>query len=433
MRAAPERIAARERAGDFAVLLVSPFPLLPPVHGGRVRTLGLARGLARAGAAVDVLAPWVPGTPRATLLEPGLRLHTHRMLGNVLPVLFPKRVAPALALLSLQPRSPFGSRRWLSRFAGCDVMQFEFCGQFHWATLAPPSTAVVYSAHNVERDYHGADPEPQLLRAPALRRIEHLERVAVRSSDIVVTCSDADIQRLTSLYGAPHESAVVANGFDAEILAFRRAEMRDRARAALGFAAADRVILFVGGDAAHNREAVRFLAHDVLPALGSAARLLIVGRCGRAAPRGHPQIRHLGYVEDLRPSFAATDVAVNPVDFGSGTSIKLIEYVAAGLPTISTPIGLRGVPHLTGVVRSASRQLFAEALMASPPEPSPDRGALAVWTWDALAQQLLDRYRQLRPRSGKASAATENRNGGILGRTRRAEQHPSWHGESCVK
>ena len=409
MRDAPQPVRSLERRADLAVLVVSPFPVLPSLHGGRVRTLGLARGLARAGAAVHVLAPWVPGSPRVACLEPGLRLHTHRMLGNLLPVLFPKRVAPALALLSLQPRSPFGWRRWLARFAGCDVLQFEFCAQFHWAALAPPKAVVVYSAHNVERDYHCADPELQLLRRPALRRIERLEQAAVRSSDLVVTCSEADTQRLAALYGAPHQSATVANGFDPELLAFRRAEERDRARAALGFTAADRVVLFVGGEAAHNREAVRFLADEVLPALGPAPRLLIVGRCGRAAPRGHPQIRRLGFVNDLRTCFAAADVAVNPVGFGSGTSIKLTEYVAAGLPTISTPMGLRGVPHLAEFVRSASRQTFAEALRANPPEPPPSRSTLRTWTWDVLAEQLLERYRHLRCRSGNVDQRAPRR------------------------
>lgn len=378
------------------MLIISPYPLLPAVHGGRVRTVGLARGMARAGALVDVLAPWIPGAPRTALLEPRLRLHTHRMVANLLPMLLPKRIAPALALLSLQPHSPFGPRRWLARCGTCDIVQFEFCAQLHWAAFMPRSAAVVYSAHNVELEYHRTDPEPQLLRSPALRRIERLERTAVQSSDLVITCSDEDVQTFATLYGPPRRHAVIANGFDAALLTFDRAALRNEARAALGFGPSDRVILFVGGDAAHNREAVRFLASDVLPALGPAARLLVLGRSGAAAPRGHPQIRQLGFVEDCRICFAAADVAVNPVAFGSGTNIKLGEYAAAGLPSISTPIGLRGVPHLAEMVRSVPRERFAEALRAGLPEPPRDRGTLQAWTWDALGRSLVERYCDLR-------------------------------------
>ncbi len=391
------------------MLIVSPFPLFPALHGGRVRTVGLARGMARAGAAVDVLAPWVPGMPRVARPEPRLRLHTHRMVANLLPWLIPKWIAPALALLSLQPRSPLGPRRWLGRFARSDIVQFEFCAQCHWAPLMP-APAAVYSAHNVELEYHRADPEPQLFRGPALRRIERLERTAVQSSDLVLTCSDEDAETLAALYGPPERHAVIANGFDGALLRADRAALRNEARAALGFGSSERVILFIGGDAAHNREAVRFLAYCVLPALDPTARLLLVGRSSAAAPRGHPQIQRLGFLEDCRACFAAADVAVNPVAFGSGTNIKLAEYVAAGLPSISTPIGLRGFPHLASMVRSAPRERFAEALRASLPESPRNRGALRPWTWDALGALLVERYRKLRaeiagaPRGGPDAA-----------------------------
>ncbi len=388
-------LAEGAHPAPLRVLVVSPFPVAPPLHGGRVRTLGIARGLARAGGSVDLLAPWVPGAPHPPSPEPRLALHTHRMAANALPVLVPDWIAPPLALLSFQPRSRFGPRRWLARFADCDIVQFEFCAHSHWAALMPRTARIVYSAHNVEFDYHRTYPGTRLLRGAGLRRIEHLERAAVRSSDLVVACSDDDVQRFGALYGAPRRAAVIVNGFDAGLLEFRRAATRDAARAALGFAPSDRVILFVGGDGAHNREAVRFLTRDILPALDGSARLLIAGRSGAAAPAGDLRIRRPGFVDDLRTAFAAADVAVNPVAFGSGTNVKLAEYVAVGLPVVSTPIGLRGVPHLEGVVRIAGRERFAEALRAPAPEPIVDRAMLAAWTWDALGRRLLELYREL--------------------------------------
>jgi glycosyltransferase involved in cell wall biosynthesis len=329
------------------------------------------------------------------------------MVANILPMLCPPRIAPALALLSLQPRSRLAPRRWLGRCGTCDVVQFEFCAQSHWAALLPRSAAVVYSAHNVELEYHRTDPGPQLLRHSALRRIERLERNAVQSSDLVITCIEGDAETFAALYGPPQRHMVIANGFDAALLTLNRAALRNQARAAFGFGSSNRVILFLGGDAAHNREAVRFLAFDVLPALGPAARLLLLGRSGAAAPRGHPQIRQLGFVEDCQTCFAAADVAVNPFAFGSGTNVKLGEYAAAGLPSISTPLGLRGVPHLASMVRSVPRERFVEALRASLPEPPSDRGALQAWTWDTLGRSLVERYWDLRAEvaEGKVSRA----------------------------
>jgi glycosyltransferase involved in cell wall biosynthesis len=359
-----------------------------------VRALSLARGLARSGAVVDILAPWVPGKPRQQMLEPGLRVQTHQMLGNALPLFFSSRFVPAIALLSLHPLWA-GPRRLLAQFTNCDVVQFDFCAQFHWSRLLPGNPAIVYSAHNVELDYHSEQPVWRFIRKPALRRIARCEQAAVRLSDMVVSCSDDDVERMRTIYGEPRHAFVVPNGFDAVLLNFQRSELRERARAALGFSACDHVILFVGGDAAHNRDAVRFLANDLLPALSRSTRLLIVGRAGLTSPSSHPQIRPVGFVEDLRFCFAAADVAVNPVAFGSGTNVKLAEYIAAGLPTMSTPIGLRGASHLAKSVQCVPREEFAQALSATPREPIGDRTNLTNWTWDALASGLLERYQTL--------------------------------------
>ncbi len=37
------------------------------------------------------------------------------------------------------------------------------------------------------------------------------------------------------------------------------------------------------------------------------------------------------------------DMAVNPMTTGAGTSLKMFDFLAAGLPVISTPLGARGV------------------------------------------------------------------------------------------
>src|SRR5690606_3517555 len=45
----------------------------------------------------------------------------------------------------------------------------------------------------------------------------------------------------------------------------------------------------------------------------------------------------------------SADVALNPMRTGSGTNLKLIEYLTAGVPVVSTPFGARGVDVVDGV------------------------------------------------------------------------------------
>ena len=47
--------------------------------------------------------------------------------------------------------------------------------------------------------------------------------------------------------------------------------------------------------------------------------------------------------EEKKALYKIADLALNPMTSGSGTNIKMLDYMAAGLPVISTPVGARGL------------------------------------------------------------------------------------------
>ena len=51
----------------------------------------------------------------------------------------------------------------------------------------------------------------------------------------------------------------------------------------------------------------------------------------------------------MRPYFEASDIAINPMLSGSGTNLKQLEYMAMGIPVVSTPVGARGIGFKTEV------------------------------------------------------------------------------------
>ncbi len=81
------------------------------------------------------------------------------------------------------------------------------------------------------------------------------------------------------------------------------------------------------------------------------SRFAICGGVGGAidgdalARRGIGNVRVTGTLDDAarREYLGAADVAVNPMFSGSGTNIKMFDFMAAGLPVISTPTGARGI------------------------------------------------------------------------------------------
>lgn len=379
------------------ILIVTPFPISPLCHGGRVRTYRLATGLARAGATVDVLFPWQLGLPLRPFRREGVIFHPHAFIANALPRLLGDRLVPSLVALSWQPFT-LGPRRRLRMLGACDIVQFEFCAQAAWMEQMAAGARVVYSAHNVEYDFLRTQPGQSILRGTMLRRLAALERRAVQASTVVVTCTASDSQRLTELYGAGPQFEVIPHGLDESLLTFDRTRLRERSRASLGITPDQLAILFVGGAAQHNREAVRFLEREVMPRLGRRATLLIAGDCSNASRSRDgrdPAVRPLGFVKDLQPFYAAADVGVNPVMHGSGSSVKIIDYLAAGLPVVTTPAGMRGYEHLRDRLSVTEFPNFAAAVSTFHPVASRGTPPLGSMTWSALGERLYSVYAQL--------------------------------------
>ena len=61
-----------------------------------------------------------------------------------------------------------------------------------------------------------------------------------------------------------------------------------------------------------------------------------------------PHVRKLGFVADMQGVFRRAPLALNPVMLGSGINIKLLEAMAAAVPTVSTQTGVRGLPGSYG-------------------------------------------------------------------------------------
>jgi glycosyltransferase involved in cell wall biosynthesis len=375
------------------VLVVTAHPILPLTHGGRVRTMGLAAGLVRAGATVDLLCPWSPAQPWRPYVHDGVRCIPHRFAANALR-LVPDRVLPPLVALSWQPFS-LGPRRRLAAAASYDVVQFEFCAYAAWMERIARQATVVYSAHNVEPDQHRGEAAAAPLLRPWARRVAALERRAIHASHLVITCTEADATRLAERWGGP-AFAVVPNGFDEALLGAGRGALRARARASLGIPPDAAALLFVGGRARHNRQAVEFLERDVVPRLGARERLLVVGGCADGLPPpSEDSVLRLGYVEDLRPLLAAADIAVNPIAYGSGSNLKMAEYLAAGLPVVSTPVGARGFEEHLGAVRVAPLDRFAAAVLETASARQARAADVGELSWTRLGRRLRETYDEL--------------------------------------
>lgn len=137
---------------------------------------------------------------------------------------------------------------------------------------------------------------------------------------------------------------IVRCGVDPQLYVFP-AGMRAQMRAKLGLSDEDWLLVFSGSGFGPNVEAFQgikeFCRVEAEFMAQSRVYILVVGSVSSGAYRDGALIV-TGPVPEVVPYFAAGDAGVNLVTRGSGSNVKLFEYLAARLPVISTVFGVRG-------------------------------------------------------------------------------------------
>jgi glycosyltransferase involved in cell wall biosynthesis len=72
-------------------------------------------------------------------------------------------------------------------------------------------------------------------------------------------------------------------------------------------------------------------------------RLVLAGSVCEAV-EDHPAIEKLGRVERVIDAFERAPLLINPMVVGTGINIKILDALAAGVATVSTETGARGLP-----------------------------------------------------------------------------------------
>ena len=368
--------------------------LYPARFGGAERIFRLYRHLARrAGVTVLSLLRSSERAPRSQTVD-GIRIERR------LP-LYPTLVHYAERARLAPMHSVFEWHRRLGGRFGAffkdprAVYQFDSFLLTAWYDRVPRGALKVYQAVNVESDWH--QEALGRLRDPAAaeRSLREVERHAVEGADLILHVSQADAARLVSEFGArPERMLYVPNGFEPDRFTALDPDARAALRQSLGLTPEQRVAVFTGSRMSHNLDAARFIAHELAPAMSRVApelRFLLIGDL----PVGPipANVRITGTVDQVPPYLLAADVALNPVISGSGTSLKMPEYLAAGLPVVTTEFGLRGFEDLRPLVTVAERAETARALGA-PVHFDRDSAARALlaYGWPRQAERIALAY-----------------------------------------
>jgi GT2 family glycosyltransferase/glycosyltransferase involved in cell wall biosynthesis len=388
------------------VLFVSPYPILPPVHGGGVfmyQTLRELAGLADVHVAGLLDFAW----------QEEANLELRQLCASaewlVRPSGHPKHGGPL---------EPYAVREfynedleWLIHrqiyLRQIDVVQLEYtvlaqyrC-DFRRIAVALFEHDIYFQSIGRSLGHMPGLAAELKARAEYLRALRY-ELRALPRFDQVQVCTAANREYLLGFLPrvAPRVATRMRAGIDISRYRFR-AEGREPF-----------TMLFVGSFRHDpNRAALDWFVHQVLPLIVAReprARLAIVGS---DPPPAHTYADYaanlgmLGAVADIREPLERFAVFVCPVLSGSGVRVKLLEAFAAGIPVVSTPLGAEGLAAENGrfcaLADSAGdfaarvAELFADPAQAAAMAARARAEVEANWSMAVLTSNLVDGYRRL--------------------------------------
>ena len=199
-------------------------------------------------------------------------------------------------------------------------------------------------------------------------------------------------------------------------------------------------LLFVGNfHHPPNEDAVRWLATEVLPRMGSPRHAAIVGRAMPEALDTWLEAHGLdvvGAVDDVRPHLACARIVVAPVRFGTGMRGKVLEALAMGRPVVTTSLGAEGLGAVSGqhliiaddapAFAAAVTQLLADPALAARIGAA-GRGLVeARFDWSRIATDHERIYDDVLARPEAASALPADRSAWLAACARRLPM--PWNG-----
>lgn len=398
------RFRARPASGRAAVL-VTRSDIDPANHGAAVKIQQVAAALSRRLDAVFVVTgdrghylEWRNGRRTRRRFPAWLRWLSpprHWVIARLLLRGFP--VSNLFLYYPLADASYARRALWLGRRHRVVLWQAEFPA---YAVACLRGQAVfggttVLAEHNVE--YERIREQVPDLGERRYALLRYWELRLCRACDTVVCVSDRDRDRLAA-DGVPAERiAAIPHGVD--LAAFRDAAPAD-IRARYGLPPDCRVLVYHGTYRyPPNLEAMRFLARDVLPALGrgdTEYRALAVGLHPPAESLS-PELVFTGPVDDLPAVLKGADAAVVPLRQGGGTRMKVLDYFASGIPVVSTAKGVEGLPVTAGreylpAEEAADFVTAIETLVSDPERARALVTAGRAFVGDLDWQAIADRY-----------------------------------------
>jgi glycosyltransferase involved in cell wall biosynthesis len=337
------------------LLQVAPYDVFPPIDGASSRSHGLVSAFPKNGDEVIRFCQRGPVSRIYKLYQNGKQFDSDRFrrslkiaedyyeirsqnpLNDIASV--PALFGYPQVLIGNALNSPI-SHDLNEYISWSDVVMIEKPWQFSAVAQVCEDVPIVYSSHDVVTELY-SEVQEKGFGNWFFTQASKLEQNAVVSADMILCTSKRDKEMLKQLYSPQSPIVVAPNAVKKESIRTANEEQTSL-RASLGVPTDAKIGLFVGGAHQPNVDAVHRLVEVANEFDANAVCFLIAGSAGNDLDSTPDNVVSTGYVEDLEPFFNIANFGLNPIQWGGGTNIKMLDYLARALPVISTEFGARG-------------------------------------------------------------------------------------------
>jgi glycosyltransferase involved in cell wall biosynthesis len=233
-----------------------------------------------------------------------------------------------------------------------DIVVFESCwyASLYRYIQKPDEKIIVYDARNVEyllkeKAYN------KFFKKVVLPYVKALEEKLTKNANVVFSVSEEEKSMLGKLYGVPPEKIVVCPP-----AIFLPAEIK-RENVKRGSA------VFIGSAYFANFEAVNFIINVLAEKLPDVEFRIVGTVCSKFKTKKKNVVLY-GFVseEKKKEILMTSQIGINPIFHGAGVNVKVLEYLAYGLPVVTTPVGIRGLEKIEDAVYISQPENFHEAI-----------------------------------------------------------------------
>lgn len=223
---------------------------------------------------------------------------------------------------------------------------------------------VITFFHNVEADF-----ERTVLKlskkwyfAYRIGLTDYNERLAIRSSDIIICLNERDSSRLKEKYGRKADEIIPVT-LDSTI--------NEESLNQHDISNDIPHLLFFGSNFPPNIEGIKLFVEKVMPKVNGVLTIAGVGMDQlKSCFLNKPRVEVRGFVENVDDLYGSADIVVLPIFSGAGMKVKTAEALKYGKYIIASDEALEGykIDSLKGIIRCSNIEDFVTAIDSYTPQ-----------------------------------------------------------------